>query len=283
MQHRLIRLFRFTLQSFALLLILLIPASLLLSFKANRFTADIWQQLGISREKGSESIRASFMNGYLHYYGVKNARNILAGDRAAIARDLMNYAHEQMHSEAFKKFYEQERKAARPQEPDVQVKSKETIRAEKIAETEKSIRESEANMKNFKPDMVKALQPVVEMLKNNLKEYQNPNSKMIDIYYQSELMNKEGRIKSYEESMKRWEENYPADYKQLIKSRLQHFIQLAKTVDFSAELKEVNGRKKFVNPVYEGKAYDWKQIYRAGKEVILPAISFAEQWVKELN
>jgi hypothetical protein len=83
--------------------------------------------------------------------------------------------------------------------------------------------------------------------------------------------------------MKRWEENYPADYKQLIKSRLQHFIQLAKSVDFSAELKEVNGRKKFVNPVYEGKASDWKQIYRAGKEVILPAVAFAEQWVKELN
>ena len=45
----------------------------------------------------------------------------------------------------------------------------------------------------------------------------------------------------------------------------------------------VNGKKKFVNPTYEGKSYNWKQIYRAGREVIEPAISFAEQWIREIN
>jgi hypothetical protein len=64
---------------------------------------------------------------------------------------------------------------------------------------------------------------------------------------------------------------------------LQKFIDLASTVDFSAELKLVNGKKKFVNPLYEAKAYDWKQVFRAGKDVIEPAMTFAQQWIKELN
>ena len=67
------------------------------------------------------------------------------------------------------------------------------------------------------------------------------------------------------------------------KKRLQHFVDLAKTVDFKAELKEVHGKKKFVNPTYEGKSYEWKQVFRAGKEVIVPAVSFSEQWIKELS
>ena len=60
-------------------------------------------------------------------------------------------------------------------------------------------------------------------------------------------------------------------------------MKLAKTVDFNAELKTVYGKRKFVNPTYEAKSYDWKQIYRAGKEVIDPAVQAAEQWIKELQ
>ena len=68
-----------------------------------------------------------------------------------------------------------------------------------------------------------------------------------------------------------------------IKERLNHFLELAATVDFNAELKQVGKMRKFVNPQYEGKAYDWKQIFRAGKEVIEPARQVAEQWLKELS
>lgn len=267
----------------ALAILLMMPAAFLFSFKASPVYSDIWQQLGISREKGSENIRSSFMYGYLHYYGVKNIKNLIIGDRVSIARDLMNITKEQMNSEAFRKFYEQERRQAKPQEPDVTVRTKEEIRKEKIAETEKSIRETEANLKQMKPDMAKALQPVLEMLKNNLKEFQTPESQMIELFYQGELMNNESRIKSYKEQMKNWETNYPEDHRQFIKLRLQKFLSIARTVDFNAALKEVNGKKKFVNPQYEGKPYEWKQVFRTGKEVIEPAMVFAEQWIKELN
>ena len=283
MQQRMLTIALIQLRILGIILLLMIPLIFLVSFKSNRLYPDIWQQLGLSKEKGVENIRASFMNGYFHYYGARNARNILLGDRAAIARDLLNYTRQYVQSEGFKKQYDLERSQAKP-EPDTKtVKTKEEIRKERIAETEKSIRQTEENMKTMKADMVKVLEPMLDMLKKTLKDYQDPNSQMIDLFYQGELMQHEQRIKSYEESMKNWEKNYPEDYRDMVKDRLNKFLKLAKTVDFNAELKEVNGRKKFVRAEYEGKSYDWKQIFRAGKEVIIPAMQFAEQWMKEMK
>lgn len=270
------------LRMLSLFLVLLIPVTFFLSFTTKNFL-DLWQQIGITKEKGTENIRESFMNGYLHYFGIKNARDIVLNDRAAIARDLISYAKQYINSEAFKKEYEQERKNAKPSEPDFKVRTREEIRKEKIEETERSIKETEANIKKLTPEMAKAVAPVVEMLKTNLKNYRDPNSEMIELFYQGEMMNSESSRKSYEERLKNWQTNYPEDHRQFIKARLQKFISLAKTVDFSAELKTVSGKRKFVNPVYEGKPYDWKQIFRAGKDVIEPSVAAAEQWISELK
>ena len=283
MQQRMLTIALIQLRILGIILLLMIPLVFLVSFKSNRVYADIWQQLGLSKEKGVENIRASFMNGYFHYYGARNARNILLGDRAAIARDLLNYTKQYVESEGFKKQYDVERRQAKP-EPDTKaIKTKEEIRKERIAETEKSIRQTEENMKTMKADMVKVLEPMLDMLKKTLKDYQDPNSQMIDLFYHGEVLQHEQRIKSYEERMKEWEKNYPEDYRVMVKDRLNKFLKLARTVDFNAELKTVNGLKKFVRSDYEGKSYDWKQIFRAGKEVIVPAMEFAEQWVKEMK
>ena len=133
------------------------------------------------------------------------------------------------------------------------------------------------------PEIAKSMQGVLEMFRQNLKEYKDPNSQMIDLFYQGEVMNIESSLKSYQERLKEWEKNYPADHRLFVKARLQKFISLAKTVDFNAELKTVNGKRKFVNPTYEGKSYEWNQIYMAGKEVIDAAVQAAGQWIKELQ
>jgi hypothetical protein len=276
------RILKTTIAKFTLAtLLIVIPAGFLLSFKAKGLYADIWQQLGITKEKGTDNIKESFLSGWFHYYGVRNIKSVVTGDKAAIAKDLALYAKQFVSSESFKKEYELQRKNAKPTEPVNNVRAKEEIRKEKITETEKSIKEIEEAMK--KPEMAKLFAPALDMLKKSLKDYQDPKSEMIELFYQSEKMGAEQNTKSYQDNLKRWETEYPADYRQLVKVRLQKFIDLAKTVNFSAELKDVNGKKKFVNPAYEGKPYDWKQIYRAGKEVIEPTVSFAEQWIKELN
>ena len=283
MQQKKIKYTLLYIKTLGIFLTLFIPATFFSSYTTKTF-ADIWQQLGISKEAGMTNIRESFMNGYLHYYGVKNVRDILANDRAAIAKDLISYSKQLVNSETFKKQYETERNGAKPVAPDnTRPKTKEEIRKEKIAETQKAITETEAGIKKMTPEIAKSLQGVVEMFQQNLKEYKDPNSQMIELFHQGEVMNVASSLKNHEQRVKEWEKAYPADYRQFVKARLQKFISLAKTVDFNAELKIVNGKRKFVNPAYEGKPDDWKQIFRAGQEVITPAVQAAEQWIKELQ
>jgi hypothetical protein len=282
MSEKLINLLLIKLKVTALLFLVALISLFSYSFTTSKNIADdFWKQLGMSREQGTDGVKQSFLNGYLNYYAAKNARNIATGNRAAIAKDLLNYTKQYINSDAFRKEYELMRKQAKPQEVEIKVRSKEEIRKEKIAETEKSIRKTEEVMKQ--PNMKDIMQPSLDILKKNLVEYNKPDSKMIDMFFNGEKMQAEQQAESSKKNMARWEVEYPADYREKVKDRLQKFLDLSATVDFGAELKQVGNKKKFVNPVYEGKSYDWKQIFRAGKEVIEPARQFAEQWMREMK
>ena len=197
-----------------------------------------------------------------------------------MAKDLLTYTKQYVSSPIFKNEYEKLRKDAKPEEEVVKLRSKEEIRKEKIAETEKSIAKTVEIMKQ--KDMVKVMQPTLDILKKTLEDYKQPNNKYIEAFYQYEIREGEDRKRSYLERLARWEKEYPENFNVKIKERLQQFLTLSATVDFDAELKQVGNKKKFVNPTYEGKPYDWKQIYRAGKDVIEPTRVFAEKWLSEL-
>jgi hypothetical protein len=267
----------------AVALLLAMFSFFLFSFKTSQKLADdVWTQLGLNKQQGLEKVRRSFFNGYLDYYGVRNAKNIATGNRAAVAKDLLTYTKQYLSSDVFKKAYELDRQDTKPPVPDQKAKTKEEIRAKQIADMEKGIKSTEETIKKM-PEMEKALRPNVDMFAKLLKEYKDPNNKDIEAMYQNELREEQERQRSYEERYAKWEKEYPADVKQLVKTRLQKYLALANTVDFNAELKEVGKKFKFVNPQYEGKAYDWKQIFRAGKEVYDVAKPFAESWIKELD
>jgi len=71
----------------------------------------------------------------------------------------------------------------------------------------------------------------------------------------------------------------PADPNELIKKRLEKFMEISATVDFEATL---NGTQ-FANPDYEKKSDQWKMCYRAGKAVITAAREEVAAWLKELE
>ncbi|HEX6193625.1 MAG TPA: hypothetical protein VFZ42_14725 [Chitinophagaceae bacterium] len=282
MTDRLIHLLLLKLKLLSIILLTALLSIFLFSFSTSRSMADdIWKQLGMTRDQGLDGVKQSFLNGYLYYYGAKNARNIALNNRAAVAKDLLTYTKQYVSSPVFKGEYEKLRRDAKPEAEVEKIRTKEEIRKEKIAETEKSIAKTEEIMKQ--KDMAKIMQPTLDMLKKTLQEYKEPNNKYIESFYQYELRESEDRKRSYQERLARWEKEYPADFNLKIKERLQQFLTLSATVDFDAELKQVGGKKKFVNPTYEGKSYDWKQIYRAGKDVIEPARGFAEKWLLELD
>ena len=75
------------------------------------------------------------------------------------------------------------------------------------------------------------------------------------------------------------EKKAPADPNEMLKMRLQEFLDVSSTVDFSAQ---VSGGR-FVKSEYESKSPQWKMCYRAGKEVIQVAREEAQVWLKELE
>lgn len=243
----------------------------------------MWKMLGITKQAGDEKIQNSFMYGYLYYYGVKNAKNIALNERGAIAKDLLNYTKTFVNSPAFKKQYDDMRRNAKPQEPVLKpLRSIEEIQKTEIAKTEKSIKDTEKNMKDM-PQYAKTMEPVLDMLKKNLKDYQDPKNSYFSSIAMGEKYNQENQVKSFKERTQQWEKSYPENVNDFIAERLQRMLDATKDIDYNAELTEKYGKKKFVNQKYEYKNQEWKQGFRAGKEVTETARAFAQKWLSELQ
>jgi hypothetical protein len=131
--------------------------------------------------------------------------------------------------------------------------------------------------------MKKTIQSILDMNKQNLKDYQDPASKMIENLYQEQLDRRKRELEDYKKYSRQWEADYPADVRLFIKSRIQKYLAIATTVDFSATTHEKNGKKVFDKTDYQYKNNDWKMIYRAGKEVYDVTRPFAEKWLQELQ
>lgn len=270
--------------AFILACMLVSSSFLFSSFQAKKITDDIWKMLGISREAGTEGIKSSFLNGYLSYYGVKNLKNIATSDKAAITKDLLNYTKEYITGAEFKKQYEELRKSAKPQEPvSKPLRSIQEIQKDEIAKTEKGIKDTEKTIKEVNAEMAKGIQPVLDMLRKNLKEYQNPNHEYFAAIAMGEKYQQENDVKRYKEHMQQWETNFPENLNNFVADKLKKMLEYTKGIDYNAALVEKYGKKRFVNPTYEGKRTEWKQGFRAGKEVTEQARAFAEKWLSELK
>jgi predicted phage tail protein len=269
---------------FILVCMLVSSSFLFSSYQAKKITDDIWKTLGVSRQTGTEGIKSSFLNGYLSYYGVKNLKNIATNDRAAITKDLLNYTKEYITGAEFKKQYEELRKNAKPQEPvSKPLRSIQEIQKDEIAKTEKGIKDTEKTIKEVNAEMAKGIQPVLDMLRKNLKEYQNPNHEYFAAIAMGEKYQQENDIKRHKEYLQQWEINFPENLNHFIADKLKKMLEYTKGIDYSAALVEKYGKKRFVNPAYEGKRTEWKQGFRAGKEVTEQARAFAEKWLSELK
>lgn len=265
------------------LAVVLFASSTLFSFVVvDRLAADIWQRLGINRQEGTEKISQSFIQGYLHYAGVSNVKNLALNDRTAVARDLMTFARQYLSSPTFKAEYNKVRASYRPVEPADRTETKEQIRQKKVDDLKKSITNMETVSKSLPADQQKSYQASIDMLKKTMKEYQDPNNKMIEAMYQNQLDERARDLRRFKDDTKKWETDFPTDCKQFVRSRLQHYLDVAGTVDFSAALVEKGGKMRFVNMTYQGKNDEWKMIYRAGREVYEQTKAFIDQWMKEL-
>ena len=93
----------------------------------------------------------------------------------------------------------------------------------------------------------------------------------------------EQSLEEYNLSLARWEQEYPANKNTFVKLRLQQYLELLPTVDFSAKLKTEDKVRKFVDPAYESKSWLWKSCYRAGKAANQAAERVVRSWLADLR
>jgi hypothetical protein len=253
-----------------------------LSFTSASLPGKFWTTLGISETQGTDNIRKAFIEGYLYTYGAAAAKKIAAGDRVAVTNDVMAYAKSYVASSEFQKAYQEAREKQKPVTPKPG-RTKEEIQAAQIATIEKSIAETEKSMKGLSADMQESMKDVLKMFHEQLEDYKNPESEMLKYMVEGENFNYNAATETYQTDLARWKENYPENYQQVVKARLQKFLAITADVDFNAATHDVYGLNKFNNAEYEKKPDEWKMAYRAGKPVTDAAREFATAWLKEIH
>ncbi|MET0299625.1 MAG: hypothetical protein ABW036_07680, partial [Flavitalea sp.] len=220
MEQRIMKIFAIQLRIAVCVLLFCLLSLLLLSFTTRKFADDLWAQLGISKAEGTSNISTSFMDGYLSYYGARNARNIAAGNRAQVVKDLATYAKQYVNSEAFKIAYKQRRESTKP-EPPAKAKTSAEMREEYIKNFQESIKSMEELAKSTNPDLKKMAQENLPALRQQLKEAEDPNNPMMKMMADGEKMNYESNLEKYKKELAEYEVNNPVDPKLMIKARLK--------------------------------------------------------------
>jgi len=264
---------------------LLIPAAPSVLFGWTLFqAADQMKKLGLSERSTQEMIWDSLRGGFLSLPGRDALRAIPAAERPVIVRWAGGFAKTFTQSETFKKLYADYREATKPSPPEAPTPMAEQVKEQK-EEMQKSIREMEEAIKAMPADQRAGMKGLVESMKAQLKELDNPNNPMLG--KEMEEMNQQAHAQAllqHKRDLAEWEKDYPPTADKLIQQRLTEFLEASKNVDFTAQIVPGrSGKMVFARPDYEKKPNNWKLCFRAGKETVDAAREFAAAWLAELS
>jgi hypothetical protein len=214
----------------------------------------------VEEDRGTAGNSAGSIYEQLSHFRLPYCRElpaIIAGDKAAAASKLCTYVKDYVSGPAFKAEYEKEREAAKP--------------------TSEPYRPDSATLQAQK-DAIKQMEDLIPVYKNTAGV---PASSITEMEKGIQQMKKDMAASEDPTPNKtKWMKQYPQNPELLVKARLQEYISLVATVDFSAKLTGTGKNQKFVNPEYEKKSLKWKAIYRAGKETNTVVTAFVKDWLK---
>lgn len=262
-------------------LLLVIISAILFSFTNKKLNDEFLKELGITKTDADKKISNSIIGGYLDAYGVKNAKNIALGKRAAVVKDLLLYTKDYVSTPAFKKEYDVMKESHKP--TPATAETPEAMKRNLIEQYKKSVSETEKSLKAADATIKPIFEKVLADAKAELKKAEDPKNPMLLSYAE----NYPEMAKQMEENNKyqlaEWEKQYPSNPLLFVKERLQQFLDETEGIDFNAETVLKNGKKVFTNKAYESKGSRWKMAYRAGKEVVESARAFVTQWINEIK
>jgi hypothetical protein len=256
----------------------------LLLLTATAFTASFLETLKLAKTDAESGIWNSFSYGSYAGPMSNTWHNLAVPMRVSLVREIGAFARSYARSEDFASRYAEYRENQKPSAPQP-FTGVEGIRKEQREQFTRSIRESKVSLQGQTGEVRKMLEDGIKAMEKALKDLDDPNNPLLS-KEMNDMMKQswDQEQVEYKRAVAAWEKEYPVSPQVLVKKRLAYFLELSATVDFSAKLgKGEEGKMVFLNPQYEAKPYDWKLIYRCGKESVDAARSVAQQWLTEIK
>ncbi len=248
------------------------------------FVAGFLETLKITADQAHMAIWDSFSYG--NYAGPTSPEyhNFSKTVQLAMIKEIGAFAKAYSQTDDFKKRYAEHREGKKPVAPEP-YQSTADMRKKMHESLANNIKDIEGKLSTYTGDTRKAVEQALVMLKQQLKENDDPKNPMYSAEMEATIKKAyDDRVKDYQREVAEWQAQNPESPHNLIKQRLTEFLQLSSTVDFSAKLQKGSDNKMvFVNPEYESKDENWKYIYRAGKEATDAARAIATQWLAEIK
>lgn len=260
---------------------------LVLGFTAGRIIDDklasLLKQFNMKEDNAKQSVFYAVSGSSFYIPNVKVLKALVVNDRVTMIQSIGKNIKEYVASKEFVEQYNQLREDRKPTPPETPKYSAQLKEEQKESLT-KSIAEMEKSKTQMAKDQQAMFDDVIKGLKDQLKEIDNPKTTMftpeMDVYIKQGY---DMQVDNYNKEVKEWETEYPVnDPKPMIKKWISVFLEKSGDINFSAATKkDSKGILKFVDKEYEYKDSQWKLYYRAGKESVTAARTFAQNWIKE--
>ena len=270
-------------------ILFMVPVILILAgFTAQKMVDDklkgLLQQFKTDETNAKQNILYAVSGPSYYLPNVKILKDLAVGDRVSAIQSIGNNVKEYLSSKEFVKNYNQLREDRKPTAPEAP-KLSDQLKQEQKTNLLNAIAEAEKNKKQMGADQQAIFDDIIKMYKQQLADLDDPNNSMYGS--QTDEYIKQGHqmeMEDYNNKLAQWEAEYPKDNpKPMIKKWINNFLDKSADINFDAKLeKDKYGKMKFVDQQYEHKDSQWKLYYRAGKETVNSARTFAQNWVKEL-
>jgi len=262
---------------------------LLLGFTAGHILDDklksLLQQFKIEEETAKSNIFYSVSGPSFYLPNVKALKDLAVGDRISIIESMGKNIKEYVNSKEFVEKYNQLREDRKPTPPEAP-KYTAQLKDEARESLKNSIAETEKSKTQMAKDQQSMFDEVIKSLKQQLVEIDDPQKTMykpeMDEYIKQGY---EMQMDEYKNKVAEWEAEYPdGNPKPMVKKWINTFLEKSADINYAAKtLKDKNGKLKFVDQEYEYKDSQWKLYYRAGKETVASARTFAQSWLNDLK
>ncbi|MBK7629281.1 MAG: hypothetical protein IPJ23_00825 [Ignavibacteriales bacterium] len=262
---------------------------LIVGFTAERIIDDklksLLQQFKTDEDAAKSNVFYAISGPSFYIPNVKVIKDLAFGDRISLIQSIGINVKEYTASKDFIAKYNQLREDRKPTPPEAPKYSAQ-LKEEQKESLKNSIAEMEKSKSQAAKDQQSMFDEILKTLKQQLTDMDDPNKSMytpeMDEYIKQSY---QMQVDDYNNKVAEWKNEYPENNpKPMIKNWLKMFLEKSADINFDAKtVKGKDGLYKFVDQQYEYKDSQWKLYYRAGKESVAAAKTFAQNWLSELK